>query len=185
MQNKLIGILGGLFLVLLAYSYATEYKYFDNTLNIKKLLFIAAAIGGGLGILTGLFLSRTDKGDTVTKAQSILFCFFIGVLALPVIAAKTNRYMGTEQQSVKQFTFLRQIPVYSKPFGQTKMEKFTPTYFLIYLETSNAESIRIKSTKEWLQNSDKGKTIDLPVKKGYWGYDIVLVPDNVIKDAEK
>ncbi|HMG16995.1 MAG TPA: hypothetical protein VK590_16170 [Saprospiraceae bacterium] len=185
MHNKLIGILGGVALIMLGWLYATEYAYFDNTLNIKKLLLIAAAIGGGIGILAGLFFSRTDKGDNLTRIQTVLFCFFIGVLFVPVIAAKTNRYLAEETPRIKQFTFLRQVPVYSKPFGQTKMEKFTPTYFLIYLNTGNSESIRLKSTKEWLQNSDKGKTIDLPVKKGYWGYDIVLVPENVIKDAGK
>ncbi len=185
MHNKLIGILGGLFLLMLGWLYASEYQYFDNTLNIKKLLFIAAGIGGAVGILLGLFLSRTDKGDTVTQVQSVLFCFFIGVLTIPMIAAKTYRYFAVETPVVKQFTFLKQTPIYTKPFGQTKMETFTPSYFLIYLIDDNSHSIRIKSTKEWLQNSDKGKTIELPVKKGYWGYDIVIVPENVIKDAGK
>lgn len=185
MHNKLIGILGGVFLLVLAWAYTTEYQYFDNTLNIKKLLLIAACIGGGIGILFGLFFSRTDKGDTLTKVQTILFCLFVGVLTLPVVAAKTNRYFAVEIPTIRQFTFLKQVPVYSKPFGQTKMETFKPSYFLIYLKMGDSESIRIKSTKEWLQNSDKGKTIDLPVKKGYWAYDIVIVPENVIQDAAK
>ena len=183
MKYKILALFGALILFLLVWLYISEYKYFDNTLHIKSLLLIAAAIGGAVGILIGLLIPQKDKKDHIGLLQTILFCFFTGVICLPIIAAKANRYFANETLSYREFVFIKQIPVISKPFGAIKTEKINISYYLVYLKADNDEIVRLKSTKEWTMSNNNPKPFLLPIKRGLFGYEIVILPENQPADG--
>lgn len=178
MKYKILALFGALLLFLLVWLYVSEYKYFDNTLHIKTLLLIAAAIGGAAGIIIGLLLPKNDKKDNIGLVQTLLFCFFTGVICLPIFAAKANRYFANETLSYREFVFIKQKPVISKPFGALKHEKIDISYYLVYLKADNNEIVRVKSKKEWIKTDNDQMPFLLPIKKGLFGYEIVILPEN-------
>lgn len=174
----MLGIIGVIFMALIVWLYITEYQYFDNTLHVKKLLAISAAIGAGTGVLIGVFFARHDKKDKVSYVQTLLFFLFTGLICLPIFAVKSNRIFANNTPVYHEFTFIKQVPIISKPLGMTKFETLDVSYYLVYLMSDDEGVVRLKSKKEWIRTKSDNKPIILPAKKGYWGYEIVILPEN-------
>ncbi len=178
-SDKTFGIIGTIMFFGIIFGYFTEFEYIDNTIKVAKLLMYSAVVGLVVGFLVAL-LAISDSSNSVEKTRNYLFVILAFAIAFPMLGLKTNRWFANKTAEIVPFTFVKQKPVLSKPFGQMKFESTAPTYYLVYL-AYKGETIKIKSPKQWVNNSQSGKEVYLPVFRGLWGFEIVdiqgLKPD--------
>jgi hypothetical protein len=176
---KLLGVIGTIVFFGIIIGYITEFKYIDCTIGVKKLLLYSAITGIAVGFLVAL-LTNNDPPNSIEKTRNYLFIILVFFVGSPIIGLKTNRWFADKTKTITPFTFIKQKPVLSKPFGQLKFESTAPTYYLVEL-SYQGESIKLKSDKQWVSNAQAGKEVYLPVYRGLWGFEIVdiqgLTPD--------
>ncbi len=151
--------------------YVMEFKHFNLTLNAKRLVVPAVCIGGGIGLLLGLYLQK-DKVDPVIRMQTVMACLFGFLVVAPLLASLSNRLFIFGKPSYEEVEFVREQPFYSSRFGAIKGESQMPTgyYLFFYYE---ARLMRISLKKEFFPGYEEGDLILIPVKKGLWGIDFI------------
>lgn len=149
-----------------------EFKWFQNTLEAKKLVGIFAIIGLGIGIYIGHLFSKTTK-DLVEKMRWYFIFAAVGLTALPLIGGVTNRalsFSNYENRTVELFNqqgFLADM-------GIIEGQDMNPDGYFTFL-VIDGKLERFKSEKVLYPNNKKGDKVEVLMKKGLYGFWIVKV----------
>ena len=151
---------------------AFELMHFSNTFDVKKLVSIFLVLGLFLGLGLGFFLSKKVK-DKIEKTVIIIMCTIFTTILMPIFGHFTNRTLASEQ-AIEQVK-LSQVNIYgSSRFGIPEDGGLEPEGFHIFIIRKNKpERIRLK--ENIYEGFKKGANVELPTKKGLWGFDFVAL----------
>jgi len=164
---------GVLSVALVIYLYTHEIHWFHNTFNVSTLL----AAGVILGLLTGGWLGwkLKEKGtDLMEQVVYIVLCLLISVLLFPLVLSLTNRLLSPFSVKPEAVEFVQANAYigsrFGRPKGQTSRED---GFHLFFIRGDQLE--RIKCRTNPYPEAARGSTIELPVKRGLLGFEIVCL----------
>src|SRR5210317_829075 len=82
--------------------YAYEFKYFENTFHIKRLVWFSLWIGTTIGAILAYYLLEI-KGDLVTRIKTTLLIMLPFIAFSPLFGSLFNRVLSTRDFEVKDF----------------------------------------------------------------------------------
>ena len=168
---KLLAWLSVLLLVLLIVFYVIEFDYIGNTIGFNHLVVKSLVVAFFAGILLGLHFQKKGKEQVdrirIWSASLLLPLFFA-----PWLGSLTNRMMPRNAVIVKSFEFVEERPFAASAYGflQGETVEEDGCYLFVYYE---GEIHRLKRKKCEFHDRENGDVIDLPVRKGLWGYEVV------------
>jgi hypothetical protein len=164
------GIIGG-------YSY--EIPYFSNTFDMKYLFFRALILGAIVGIGLGWFFSKkmTDASDRV---PIFMLCLVGCLVVFPLKASFINHFFAkndplpTSSGSAisTKVVFEKEEPLRTSRFGIAKNSVLTADAFYVHF-IKDRKMDRIRSKTQNFRTVEKGQEIELPIKKGFFGFEFV------------
>ncbi len=172
-MNKLKSIIGVALFFGLIYGYAHESTYFTNTLGSNYLFFRGLAVGVIVG-LAGFFYFENKATDALERFQIGAFSVLLGMLIFPYIAIWSNHFFAEKRPLSITVVFQRNEPIRTGRFGISKgklpeIDGFY-TYFL-----KDSDGDRIRSKQQLFRGIELGTEVELPIKKGFWGFDFVNI----------
>jgi hypothetical protein len=175
MNYKIYALLGALILLGSGIVYSLEFNWFNRTINMPELARYALLIGGLAGAAIA-WAQRHQGRDQLERVQ--LFIFFIVIIGLygPLFASLSNRLLSFRPEEYKTVKVTEENAFYASRTPPIKGETVKPSGYYLFFYFQN-ELRRIKIEKSYLRGRDPGTEIQLPMKKGLWGYYVVLQPD--------
>lgn len=162
----------GLLFVLLIVVYVFEFKYFDRTLNVKKLVVGSLLFGLTLGLFLG-YKYRSSARDLTERFQIYTFFVFICVIFMPLFGNLSNRLLSFAPARVMEVEFVEESAFYASNYGVIKGEKIKASgYYFFFYRDGKLE--RIKNNKPLFPDKARGDMVPLRVKKGLWGFQLVM-----------
>ncbi len=152
--------------------YVFEFQWLSNTFEAGKLIAQFAISGFVAGLILGWHYRYKAKDIT---EQIQIFCFFIFPLTLfaPLFGSLSNRLLSFHPVEMRQFEFFKETS-FSGELGIFEGARITPDAYLVFF-FRNGKLERIKSRKRLFPGIERGSFIDLPVRKGFWGYEYVAL----------
>ena len=135
-----------------------------NTIHGTKFFWTAASIGIAAFVLTIIFLKTKFASvfDESSRRYSVCFGYLFGFfLGVPAAARFLNDALAKPEIECKDFTVVR------KSTGGAR----TTAYF-IFCKLDGGEE-RFEVIKPFWDKVEENKTVELCLKKGYFGYDYV------------
>lgn len=170
-QLKIKTLAFSVLFVALVIIYSFEFHWISNTINVHYL-FIAFGLAG---IVLGFWLSRKftkDLKDRLEKIQiSLLFIFLITAFS-PLFGSLTNRLLSPNTIELQDFTFFEEKP--KGDFYVINKEPQKPEAYFIFA-IKDGKMHRIKTGTKRFEHTIRGDKIQLPVKKGLWGLEIICL----------
>jgi hypothetical protein len=170
-MNKLKSIIGVALFFGVIYGYAHESAYFSNTFDSTYLFFRALGLGAALG-LVGYFFYKNAATDALERFQIGAILVVLGMFVLPFFAIWTNHFFAPKYPLSMPVVFQRDEAIRTGRFGISKgklpeIDAFY-TYFL-----RNSDIDRVRSKQQLFRGVASGTAVELPIKKGFWGFDFV------------
>ena len=162
----------GLIFILLVVLYVFEFRVFDRTLEVKTLVIRSLLFGILPGAWLGYLFRRSGK-DLTEKVQIYVFFILMSVLFMPLFGSLTNRMLSFRPVRTVQVELEGETPFYASRFGVIKGEKIEPTGFYTFFYY-NGHLERLKSKQALFPGKERGDQVDLDLRKGLWGYDLVV-----------
>lgn len=155
------------------YGYTREILYFSNTFDSRYLFFRGAAIGAILG-LACFFYYKKMATDGLERFQIGAFFILLGMFIGPYVAMWSNHFFAKKDPLSINVVFQRDEAIRTSRTGISKgklpeIEGFY-TYFL-----KNNELDRVRSKQQLFKGIEVGGEVSLPIQKGFWGFDVVIV----------
>ena len=159
------GIIGG---------YVHEVPYFSNTFDILYLFCRAAFLGALVGALIGWFVSKkmTDSSDRVPV---FMLCLVVCLVVFPLKAIFINHYFAKKDPLSIKVIFEKEEPLRTSRFGIVRNSVVTADAFYVHF-TKDGNSERIRSKTQSFRTVERGEEIELPIKKGFLGFEFVDIP---------
>ena len=152
--------------------YVLEFRWFDRTIDMRSLALYALAIGAAAGTTLGWRLSRQGR-NSVEKVQLYIFCIVTCTLFAPFLASLSNRLLSPYPARPRPVEFFDEQAYLSDRFGLTKGEQIEPSgYYTFFYYQGRLR--RVKSRKPLLPGTEKGEMAELYMKRGLWGFEVVL-----------
>ena len=171
MHPYIKAILGALLLFFVITLYALEFSHFSQTFNIKSLIFTALAIG----FLIGCVLANTYRKKMVEQVDKMAVIFgsiILSMLIMPLVMSLSNRLLSFNKAVDKKYEFIKEEAFGSSRFGMVEgMNEDVDGYHIFFVRDGIYE--RIKSDKPLFDDVKKGTSINLPVKRGLFGWEFV------------
>jgi hypothetical protein len=160
--------------------YVQETHFFSNTFEINHLFFRALALGAILGGIVGWTQTRKVT-DSLEKIQLFLISMIGLALMLPAFASYTNHAFAGERSNVT-VQFLNHKALKTNRFGVGRHERkanqesiMADFYYTTFLKDNVSQ--RIRSHKMMFPpETASGTKVELPIRKGFWGYTFADVP---------
>ncbi len=158
-------------LVLIIVLYVFEFDHIGNTISVEGLIKMSLLIGLLIGLGIGWRMQNKGK-EQVDRIRiwtaSIVFSLFFA----PLIGSMTNRLLPRSGIKHKTVEFIEEKAFAASAYGFLKGEKIEPDgcYLFVYYEGAIH---RLKRKKCSYTGLNQGDEIQLPVKKGLWGYEFV------------
>ena len=149
-----------------------ELKWFQNTIEAKKLIGIFAVIGLGIGIYIGHVFSKTTK-DLVEKMRWYFIFATVGLIAMPFIGGFTNRVLSFSNYENKTVELFSQQG-FLADMGIIEGQDMSPDGYFTFL-VIDGKLERFKSKNELYPNNKKGDKVEVLMKKGLYGFWVVKV----------
>lgn len=170
-MNKLKSIVAVALLFGVIYGYARESAYFSNTFDSRFLFFRGIAVGIIVG-LAAFFYYRKTATDGLERFQLGAFFILIGMFIFPYILISSNHFFAKKDPLSIKVIFQRNEPIRTGRFGISKdklpeIDGFY-TYFL-----RNSELDRVRSKQQLFRGVESGGEVELPIQKGFWGFEFV------------
>ncbi len=158
-----------LFSIILGYVH--EVPYFSNTFGILYLFFRFLFLGIAVGGIIGWRLSKNaeDKSDRV---PIIAFSVVAGMVIFPLLGISSNHFFAKDAPLSIKVLFQKEEPLRTSRFGVAKNTTVTVDAFYLYF-LKDGDLNRIRSKTQSFRNIEAGQEIELPVKKGFWGFTYV------------
>jgi uncharacterized membrane-anchored protein len=173
MPNFLKGIILLAVIAAIIYGYAVEVPYFTNTFGIRFLIFRAVLLGVFIGWFGNRFVYR-QKGDDMTDRIQIALIFIIpSMIIVPLVALFTNHFLSKKTEiQLEKVVFLKEIPLKMARFGVNKDAlKNVDAVYTYFIRNEKQE--RIRSKHLLFKDIQEGSEVELPIKKGFWGFEFV------------
>jgi hypothetical protein len=152
------------------YLFAAEMLYFSNTFGINNLLFRGGALGGILGGIFAYFFSKGDEMDSVDLMKTYIGCIITGaIIFVPLSSWSNHAFAGSGKRDVP-VVFIEERGSMAKQFGVVKGQESEATMYYTDIMKDN-KLARLRSTTSMFKGVAAGTKVQLPLKKGFWGYD--------------
>ncbi len=162
-------VLGLLALITL---YVNELGHLGNTIGHLDLIWKSVAISAFFGVLLARHFQ--EKGDEmVDKIRIWSACILLPVFFAPLLGSLSNRVLSLRAPEVKTFEFIEEKVFAASAYGFLEGEAVKPDgcYLFVFYD-GKIERFKRKECK-YLELK-RGDGIPLAVKKGLWGYEVVL-----------
>jgi len=166
----LFGLVGmGLFLGFI-FLFSLELAQIRHTLNNMHLLLWMALAGFFIGAGLALWINTRVK-DSYDRFRIGTASIILSMLLTPMIGHLINR---TFTSSVEKVTaeFIDVEPYISEPMGVLEGEEVQIDGYYVFLVHEGA-LIRVEHPTNPYPNATKGQMVDLPLRTGLFGYQIV------------
>lgn len=170
-KYKILAWLGMLAFVGLITVYTFEFHWIENTFDAGKLVSRSVFAGVLAGILTG-FLWRKKADDLVARLRLWSACLLLPAMFAPLIGSLTNRLLSPHPERLIHVEFWQETAYAEERFGFIKGEKVEPEGYYIFV-VRDGEIKRFDSKIPRFPSVQRGDQIELPVKKGLWGFDVL------------
>ncbi|MBK7872979.1 MAG: hypothetical protein IPJ74_21070 [Saprospiraceae bacterium] len=151
--------------------YVMEFKYFNRTFqaNIMTLWSIV------IGIIIGILLSRRfikSADDFVDRIRIVLLCTVGIAIFMPLFTSLSNRLFSFYDIKMIPVEFVESEAYVGSRFGVLNNEKVEPTGYrtFIYRDT---KLLKILTEEALFPDAQRGDSVQLSVKKGFWGFEFV------------
>ncbi len=173
MPNFLKGIILLAVVAAIIYGYSVEVPYFTNTFGIRFLIFRAVLLGGFLGWFANRFVYRQKGDDMTDRIQIALFFIVPSMIIAPLLALFTNHILSKKTEvHFEKVVFLKEIPLKMARFGVNKDAlKNVDAVYTYFIRSEKQE--RIRSKHLLFKDIQEGSEVELPIKKGFWGFEFV------------
>ena len=152
-------------------AYVFEFQWIENTFDAGELIWksIAGGVLAGLGL--GWFL-RKKADDFVSRIRLWSACILLPAFFAPLIGSLTNRLLSPYPRQPQTFEFWEEKPYAAELYGFLEGEKIEPDGYFVFI-IRNGKLKRFNSKIQRFQGIQRGETIELPVKKGLWGFEVM------------
>jgi hypothetical protein len=172
-MNKLKSIVGVALFFGILYGYAQETTYFSNTFGINYLFFRGMALGAIVG-LACFFYYKKYATDALERFQIGALLMVLGMFVFPYLAIWSNHFFASKGPLSIKAIFQREEAIRTGRFGISKGKlpeiDGVYTYFL-----KDSEIDRVRSRQQLFRGIELGTEVELPIQKGFWGYDFVEI----------
>lgn len=171
-RTRLLALFAVLFFVTLTGLYVLEFPVLSNTLGVGWLVAGSLTVAVLLAAFVLWRWQERFKPWERHLPEVLLIALFFPVFA-PLAGSLLNRSIG--QTQYQSFEFIAERPYFSSNYGLLKGEKPQTTgYFLTVRENGHTRQFRYKK-QVYFPLSKPGDDILLPVKKGLFGFRVVLL----------
>lgn len=152
--------------------YVLEFRYFNLLLDARTLVLRSLGVGAVAGMVAGYFSGRR-YANPLERIQIIIFITVLTTLFTPLFGSLSNRWLGRQPLRLEPVEFVEEQPNYSDRFGLIEGERPEPNGFLLFFYYEG-RLFRIKYETSLFAGKHRGERIDLPMRKGFWGYYLVV-----------
>ncbi len=172
-KTKILAWLTILAVVGLTTAYVLEFHWLGNTFEAEKLVGFSIMAALMIGAFLGWKFQKNGE-EQVDKIRIWAVCLLVPALFAPLLGSWSNRLLSPHPVENKQFEFFEEKPFAQSRFGFIKGETITPDGYYIFVFYNN-ELQRIRSKRSHFQGRQRGDMVELPVKKGLWGFETAMV----------
>ncbi len=156
------GIIGG---------YLHEVPYFSNTFDMSYLFFRALILGALAGAALGWFVIKKVT-DTSDRVPIFILCVVGCMVIFPLKASFINHFFAKNAPFTIKVSFQKEEPLRTSRFGIARNGVITADAFYVHF-IKDGKMERIRSKNQSFQTVEKGQEIELPIKKGFFGFEFV------------
>ncbi len=159
----------GLTAIGLVVLYGLEMGRFNNIFNVRTLAWISVLIG----IIISGFLAWKYQPNTSTILEKFQWYVFVVVLSAvfsPLLASLSNRWLAYDSNKPKAYEVYKVRGYKANRFGMIKGEKMSIDGFYVFL-IKDDKIVRITTKKAKFGELQKGDSIYINIRKGFWGYE--------------
>jgi hypothetical protein len=172
-MNKLKSIVGVALFFGVIYGYAHESLYFSNTFQSRSLFFRGSVMGALVG-LVGFFFLKNKAADALERFQIGAFSLLLGMFVFPFLALWSNHFFAEKDPLSTKVIFDRNEPIRTGRFGISKGKlPEIDGFYTYFLKDSDID--RVRSKQQLFRGLERGTDVELPVKKGLWGFEFVEI----------
>ncbi|MBL7818055.1 MAG: hypothetical protein JNL70_23800 [Saprospiraceae bacterium] len=162
-----------LLLIAVVLGYVREVPYFSNTFDILYLFFRFLFVGVLVGICLGWFVSRKMQ-DASDRMPVFLLCLVPCMAVFPLLGILSNHILVAKDPLSIKVIFEKEEPLMTSRFGVRKNSIIQADAYYVYF-TRNYKQDRVRCKNQSFRSIEKGQEIELPIKKGFWGFDFVEI----------
>lgn len=172
-RTRILALFAVVLFVSLTWLYVREFPVFSNTIGARKLIAVslvfAELVAGGF-----VWFRRQRFVPWERHMPEMLFLLLFCPLFAPLAGSLLNRSIGhTEHQP---FEFIAEKPYFASNYGLLKGEKIQPTGYILTVREQGRQGLEFKYKKQaYFPLTKPGETILLPVKKGLFGFRVMLL----------
>ncbi len=167
-------VLGSLAIFGVIFLIAFETTWFENTFDATGLTVRSAVIGFIAGIvLAWIFIRKIT--DSLDKVKATLAIVIATLIIVTLCGSLSNRLFADKNITQEKVILFKEIPYYSGRFGLPPKDQIQWTGFYIFV-VRNDKIERLVSDEALFLPEMAGLEVEIPVRKGFWGYDI-FVPE--------
>ena len=158
-----------LFGVIVLYSF--ELIHFSNTFRVKRLLLVALVLGLFTGTLAAVHYQKQFK-EQMEKVVISVICVLVAVGVFPLLISLSNRLLTIKEPRREVVELFKEEPFGESRFGIIKGQPIKADgYYIFFIRDGQLE--RIKSKVPRFTGVEEGSIVELPIKKGLWGFEYV------------
>ena len=139
---------------------------------LQRFAFFGVLVGISLG-----FYFTQKIPDQLEKIKIFLLLIFLVVVVLPLLGSLSNRLLSFQPVVNETVEFVELKAYAESRFGLTEEDLkngIQPSgYYLFFVRQDKIERITLK--KPLFETTKRSEMIQLPIKQGLWGYDVVVL----------
>ena len=151
--------------------YVLEFRWFNLTIDLQKLVVRSLLIGSVVGLFFGYHYQRFAT-DLTENIQLYVFFLVLAWIFSPLLGSMTNRLLAFGEGRVETTTIYHVEARHTSSYGLLKGEKITANQWRISLETTEG-LLEINSKNTVLNDAKKGDQLLIRLKKGLLGAEFI------------
>ena len=172
-KEKLLYISLALTIFLVIFLYANEFRYFDSTLHVGGLILWSLMFGLIVGALAAFFYCKNRISNLTEKVKIYVFFIVVALFFMPLLASLSNRLISFQPVKSTEVELAKETANFSSRYGLLKGEEPVPNHYYLFFY-KDGELYRIETKAPRYTGKKRGEKIRLPIKKGLWGYEVVV-----------
>ena len=171
MNYKIAAWLLVFFLVFLIACYVHEFDYIGNTIHYQSLIWKSLAIAFISGNFLGWYLHQRGE-EQVDRIRIWSAAVLLPLFFAPWLGSFTNRAFIGKPVNTRTMEFLEERPFAASAYGFLKDEEIKEDGCYLFVFYKN-NIHRLKRPSCEFYEKLNGDQIELPVRKGLWGYEFI------------